>query len=141
MGAKTFLEEHSSAAARVAAATKQVQAQVAQLSSPPTSAQLQLLAKRAAEARRELIAASEWNVAGQGQEGAEEEDVPRAEAQVTESASELAAALAPLRAPGTAPSAATLARYRSKLASASGQWDEGISQLWYLAHAAHPPTI
>jgi type IV pilus biogenesis protein CpaD/CtpE len=140
-GAKTFLSEHSGAAANIAKSTKQLQLEVSRLSSAPSASQLSVLARTAAEAHRGLIAASEWSVAGQGEEGAEEEDVPRAETQVIEGATELAAAVALLSAHPGAPRASALAGYRSKLAPGRGEWDEGISQLWYLAHASHPPTL
>ena len=60
---------------------------------------------------------------------------------MTEGAAELAAAASALQAYAHAPSAAELADYASKLASGRTQWNEGISQLWYLAHASHPPTV
>jgi hypothetical protein len=141
MGASTFRGDHGAAAARVAAATKDVEADVARLSSHPSSAQLLDLAHAAALARRELVAAGEWAVAGQGEEGAEEEDVPRAETQVTEAATEMAGAMTALQGYARAPSTAALSRYASKLAPARQQWDEGISQLWFLAHAAGAPTV
>jgi hypothetical protein len=141
MGASTFRGDHGAAAARVAAATKTVEADVARLASHPSSAQLLLLARAAALARRELVAAGEWDVPGQGEEGAEEEDVPRAATQVTEAANEMAGAMAVLQGYAHTPSTAALARYESKLAPARQQWDEGISQLWFLAHAAGAPTV
>jgi hypothetical protein len=140
-GAKAFLDEHAAVAARLAASTRLLEAQIAQLSSTPTRSQLTLLARAATQARPRLRAASEWNVAGAGEEGAEEEDVPRAETQVTEAAAELAAVMSALQRYARAPSASALARNRSKLSVARGQWNEGISQLWYLAHTAHPPTL
>ena len=99
------------------------------------------LARAAAEAHGDAAQASAWSVAGRGEEGAEEEDVPRAETQVTEGAGELVSAMAALQAYARAPSAASLARYKSRLASGKAQWNEGISQLWYLAHASDPPTL
>jgi hypothetical protein len=140
MGASTFRGDHGAAAVRVAAATKSVEADVARLSSHPGSTQLLLLGRAAALAHRELVAAGEWAVAGQGEEGAEEEDVPRAETQVTEAATEMAGAMTALQGYARAPSTAALARYASKLVPARQQWDEGISQLWFLAHAAGAPT-
>jgi len=141
MGASTFRGDHGAAAERIATATRAVAADVERLSSHPSSAQLTSLARAAALARRELLAAGEWAVAGQGEEGAEEEDVPRAETQVTEAATEIAAAMAALQDYARSPSAAVLARYDSKLAPARQQWNEGIFQLWYLAHAARAPTL
>jgi hypothetical protein len=140
-GAKTFLDEHAGAAARLATSTKLFEAALARLASSPTPSQLAALAGAAAQAHPELLRASEWSVAGQGEEGAEEEDVPRAESQVTEAAAELAGVSAALEAYARAPSAVALARNRSKLSAARGQWDEGISQLWYLAHTSHAPTL
>ena len=141
MGAASFRGEHGAAAARVASATKAVQGELARLGGDPRPSQLGPLERGATEARRVLVAASEWDVAGAGQEGAEEEDVPRAETQVTEGASGLADAMSALQAYARAPSAAALARFEQKLAPARQQWNEGISQLWYLAHAAGAPTL
>ncbi len=140
-GAKTFLGEHAAAAARLAAATRTVEGELARLSRSPNRAQLKLLARAAGEVHPQLVKASEWSVAGQGEEGAEEEDVPRAETQVVEAAMELVGATAGLQTYARAPSASALARYESKLSTARGQWNEGISQLWYLAHTAHPPML
>ncbi len=136
-----FLDEHSAGASRVATTAKAVRAEVARLSSSPTRSQLGRLAAAAGEAHRDAVQAGAWNVAGRGEEGAEEEDVPRAEGQVTEGADDIASAMSALQAYARAPSAAALARYESEFASGRTQWDEGISQLWYLAHASHPPTV
>jgi hypothetical protein len=140
-GARTFLDEHAAAAAQLAASTKLVAGALARLASTPARSQLALLARAAAQAHPELQTASEWSIAGQGEEGAEEEDVPRAETQVTEAAAELAAVMSALEAYASAPRAGALARAQSKLSAARGPWNEGISQLWYLAHTAHPPTL
>jgi hypothetical protein len=140
-GAAAFRREHAVQAARMAATTKTVELEISRLSPVPISAQLVRLARAAAEAHGEAAKASAWNVAGRGEEGAEEEDVPRAETQVTEGAGELVSAMSALQAYARAPSAASLARYKSGLASVKAQWNEGISQLWYLAHASDPPTF
>lgn len=140
-GASTFVTEHGAAPASVVSATRAVESAVSQLSSQPTRGQLGSLADVAAQAHRDLVAASEWNVAGRGEEGAEEEDVPRAETQVTEGAGELAGAMSALSSYARAPRAAALASYRSRLAFGRTQWNEGISELWYLAHDSHPPTV
>jgi hypothetical protein len=141
MWGSAFRAEHGAEAARVATATKALEGQVARLRGDPRRSQLELLGRGAAQARRVLVAASEWDVAGAGQEGAEEEDVPRAETQVTEGASELAGAMTALQSYARAPSATALARVEQKLAPARQQWNEGISQLWYLAHASGAPTL
>jgi hypothetical protein len=140
-GAAAFRREHAVQAARMAATTKAVELEISRLPPAPTSAQLARLARAAAEAHGEAAQASAWNVAGRGEEGAEEEDVPRAETQVTEGAGEAAGAMSALQTYTRAPSAAALASYRSKLANGKTEWDEGISQLWYLAHASDPPTL
>ncbi len=140
-GARTFISEHGAIAASVAAATLEAEAAASRVAARPTRPQLSRLAALGAQARRELLAAAEWNVAGRGEEGAEEEDVPRAESQVTEGAGEIASAMSSLDAYAHAPSAATLAAYQTKLAEGRSQWNEGISQLWYLAHTASPPTV
>lgn len=140
-GAARFRGEHAAAAARAIASAKAVESELAGLALAPTRAQLARLAQAAGEAHGELLEASEWNVAGRGEEGAEEEDVPRAETQVTEGAGEVAGAMSALQTYARAPSATPLASYRSKLANGRTEWDEGISQLWYLAHASDPPTL
>lgn len=140
-GAVTFRDEHAGAAARLAAAAQAVEREISRLSVAPTKAQLGTLAKAAAQAHGDAVQAGEWHVAGRGEEGAEEEDVPRAEMQATEGAGELVSAMSALQAYAWAPSAASLTRYRSELASGQTQWNEGISQLWYLAHASNPPTF
>ncbi len=137
VGATAFLNEHAARAARTAAATKAVEAEVSRLSSSPTRPQLERLARAASEAHRNVVQAGEWNVA----DGGEEEDLPRAEAEVTEGANELANAMSALLAYARAPSAAALARYESELAHGRERWNEGISQLWYLAHESNPPTV
>jgi hypothetical protein len=135
-GATSFLSEHVVGVARAAAATKAVEAEVSRLSSSPTRPQLERLARAAAKGHRNLVPASEWNVA----EG-EEEDLPQAEAEVTEGANELANAMSALLAYARAPSGAALARYESELAHGREKWNGGISQLWYLAHESNPPTV
>jgi hypothetical protein len=140
-GAASYREEHGVAAAQLAATTKALELDVSRLSPVPTRAQLGQLAQAATKAQDEAAQAGAWNVPGRNEEGAEEEDVPRAETQVAEGAGELASAMSALRAYASAPSAAALAGYQSKLANGRTQWNEGISQLWYLAHASDPPTL
>jgi hypothetical protein len=142
--ASSFLEEHASTATRAAAATRAVEAQVAHLSRTPDDTQLSALAATAAKARRATLRASEWDISKSGEggeEGAEEEDLPRAETEATEAADELARAMSVLETYTRRPSAAALARYRSKLAHGREVWNESISQLWYLAHEPHPPDV
>src|SRR5271166_732216 len=110
-GAATFRDEHAVPAARLAATTKALELEISRLSPAPTAAQLVGLARAAAQAHGEAAGASAWHVAGRGEEGAEEEDLPRAETQVTEGAGELASAMSALQSYVRAPSAAALAGY------------------------------
>ena len=108
------------------------------MSRPPTSSQLEQLARVAGEEHRDAVQAQGWNVA----EGAEEgEDLPLAESQVNEGANDLAKATSALLAYARAPDAAALARYQDGLTVGRERWNEGIAQLWFLAHETNPPTI
>jgi hypothetical protein len=139
--AAAFVKGHVIAAVHAAVATKAVEAEVSRLSSPPTRSQLERLARAAGKDRRNLVHASEWAVAGGGEQGGEEEDLPRAEAQVTNGANELARAMSLLQAYARTPSAAALARYATQLDHGREAWDEGISELWHLGHESNPPTV
>jgi hypothetical protein len=136
--ADSFLVGHIAAAARVAAATKAVEAEAAALPRSATAAELGRLGHAAAQGRRGLVTASEWDVAG---EGAEEEDLPRAESELSEGADELAHAMSALEAYARAPRASALARYERELSVGREQWNEGISQVWYLDHRPNPPIV
>jgi hypothetical protein len=142
--AGTFYEEHAAAARRAAAATGAVADDVSRLPSPPSPSQLQQIVPAAAQARRDDVQAGEWNIAKSGEggeEGAEEEDLPRAETEATEAADALAGAMSALQTYIRAPSAAALAGYQSKLAHGREQWDESVTQLWFLAHKHGPPLV
>lgn len=142
--AAAFVDEHAAVAARVARSARAVEAVVSQLSHPPSQAQLSGLDAAAGAARRSAVLASEWGVSrgGEGgEEGAEEEDLPRAQTEAGEAATDLVGAMSALETYVRAPSASVLARYRSELAHGREVWDESISQLWYLAHRRSPPTI
>ena len=141
MGARSFYEEHAKAAASIAVATKALELEISRLPTSPTRSQLTMLALGASQTHTQLLQVSDWKVAGQGEEGAEEEDVPRAETQVAEGAEELASAMSSLGSYARLPQAATIAKYRSKLAGGRASWNEGISQLWYLAHKSTPPKL
>ena len=140
-GAKSFYEEHATAATGVAATTKAVEAEVSRLPSSPTRSQLATLVPAVSQAHTSLEQVSGWKIAGQGEEGAEEEDVPRAETQVAEGAEELRSAMSALGSYALAPTASTLAHYNSKLANGRISWNEGIAQLWHLAHKSTPPKL
>ena len=142
--ATTFLNEHAVTATRVAVATKAVAAAASRLSRSPSRSQLEQLAHAAAQARRSSVLAGEWNVAKSGEggeEGVEEEDLPRAETEATESANELAGAMAALEAYTRAPTEAAFARYQSKLAHGREVWDESIAEIWHLANHSSPPIV
>lgn len=141
MGAGTFHSEHGAAAVSLAASVKRLEHQFSQLSSPPTRMQLQALARNAGMAHGDAVRAGRWNIAGQGEEGAEEEDVPRAETQVVEGADALTNALSALQSYARASSASTRARYERELAAGRTEWNEGIFQLWFLAHRSNAPTV
>lgn len=139
--ASQFVGEHRLAATRAARATKAVEQQASVHSRATDSAGLEGLGQSARTARRKLVQAGEWAAAGGGMEGVEEEDLPRAESQITEAADELAGAMAAIQAYVRTPRAAILARYESRLLKGREQWDEGISELWHLARAADPPLL
>lgn len=140
-GAASFLNEHATATIRLAGMTRALDAQASRLTGSATPAELAQLAKAAEALRRYAIKASEWDVPGAGEEGAEEEDLPRAASQVTEGAGEVASAMSDLSAYAKDRKTVALRHYKGKLANASTEWNEGVAQLWYLAHRSHAPTI
>ncbi len=143
--ARTFVDEHLNEASRVAAAIKDDELGLRELPPRPSRAQLARLLRTVSTGRRDVVAAGEWHTvavsAASAEEGGEEEDIPRAETQATEGASKLATALSALQSYARAPSAPALASYRSELAAGREQWNEGIAQLWHLAHMPSAPTI
>ncbi|HMD56476.1 MAG TPA: hypothetical protein VKG82_03285 [Solirubrobacteraceae bacterium] len=136
-GADVFYREHAGEAARAAAATRTVQAAVSRLSRPPTQTQLEQLSLDARRGRRDVVPASEWSVTENG----EEEDVSQAELELNEGATAFLMAMAALRAYARAPRQSELAVYEDQLAHGRERWDQGIRQLWYLAHQPNPPTV
>jgi hypothetical protein len=142
--ANVFVSEHGGTAARAAAAVKVVDGELTLLSSPPTPAQLRRLGQAAARARRSALRAGEWDVSKNtegGEEGVEEEDLPRSETEATTAANELARAMSALEVYVRAPSAHALAAFRTKLAHAKELWNESVTQLWFLAHRSSAPDI
>jgi hypothetical protein len=136
-GARAFFSAHSGAAKSAAQAADVAQAELSKLSPAPTARQLATLTRAAATAHRELVIVSEWNTL----QGGEEEDLQQSEIEVTEGATHLAGAMAALRIYASAPRRAALVRYRSELAFGRSRWNEGIVQLWYLAHRSDAPTV
>ncbi len=139
--ATAFIDEHATVATRAAAATKVVEADVSRLSSAPTRSQLQRLARAAAQGHRDIVLAGEWNVSEAGEAGVEEEDLPRAETETTDGADELADAVSAVQAYARAPDASARASFERELARGREQWNEGIAQVWYLAHESDPPIV
>jgi hypothetical protein len=143
--ATMFVDEHLTEASRVAAAIKADELGLTQLPPHPARAQLAGLLRTVSTGRGGVVAAGEWHTvavsAERAEEGGEEEDIPRAETQAREGATELAAALSALQSYARSPSAHALASYRSELAAGREQWNEGIAQLWHLAHMSNAPTI
>jgi hypothetical protein len=135
-GANDFYRAHAHEAARAAAAARAVQNAVAGLPPQPTAAQLQALATAARRGRRYIAPASEWSVTENG----EEEDLSQAELELNEGANAFLDATYALRSYARVPRAATLARYRQELASGRERWNQGVHELWYLAHEPDPPT-
>ncbi len=136
-----FLEEHSRAAVHLAQMTRAVAAEVGGLDGAGSPSQLTRLARAASETHAYAVAASEWNIPGGGEEGAEEEDVPRASSQVAEGAGEVAKAMAYLKTYARTPRTLALRHYKGSLANARIDWNEGIAHLYFLAHRAHAPTL
>ncbi len=140
--ANSFLREHAAAASATALAARTVESEAAALSARAPSAEaIRRLAHEAIRAHRAAVHASEWSPPASSQAGSEEEDLQRAEAQVTEGADELAHATAAIEGYVRSPRAAVLARYESEMAHAREQWNEGISQVWFLARRSNPPTL
>jgi len=135
------MREHGAVAARLALATRAVELEAARLSGSVSPSRLRQLERAAGRARRDAVQAGEWSAAVGGGENLEQEDLPRAEAQVTSGADELAGAMVALRAYARALVPAAIERYRSRLARGREQWDEGITEVWHLAHASNPPIV
>ncbi len=126
----------------MASATHALEHAAGGLPAPAGAAGLQQLTRAAVTARRAAARASEWDAAGESAEASlEEEDLPRAEAQVTSAAGELVRAVVAIQAYARTRGAGTLARYRNKLGAAREQWDEGVVEIWRLAKEADPPAL
>jgi hypothetical protein len=136
-GAAAFVNEHAAVALRAGGEAKAVEAAMARSFDALDPKQQAQLVVAASKARRDMVAASEWDDA----EGGVEENLQQAEAESIEGASHLAIAMAAARSFASRHSASALARYRSQLAYGRQRWDEGVFELWYLAHRHDPPTI
>lgn len=136
-GVDVFLKQHSTEASRAARAMKNIEEAVSQFPAQPTSSQLQAVSQVAIRSRRDVAAASEWGVSESG----EEEDLGQAQIEVNAGADSVLQAIFSIRAYARTPRATLLASVKRQLASARVQWNDGISQLWYLARKPNPPTI
>jgi hypothetical protein len=140
--ASSFVRQHAAAANAAAAAARALESEAAGLASRASDgAALERLARAASRAHRTAVQASDWSPSASSEAGSEEENVQRAEAQVTEGAEELARATASIESYARARAPAAHARYASEMAHAREQWNEGIAQLWFLAHRTNPPTL
>jgi hypothetical protein len=142
--AVTFLDEHGREAVRDAQATRSVEAGASGLTRSTSRPKVHLLSRTAEIARRADVEAGEWNLANAGEggeEGLEEEDLPRAEVETTEAAGELATAMTALQAYLRTSAPDSLDRYRTELARGRERWNESVTQLWHLAHRSSPPTL
>ncbi len=136
-GAETFYSEHAAGVRSAVSAAKAAATDLSGLSTPPSPAQLGRLALYARRLRRAVVPAANWSVSEHG----EEADVMQAETEVGEGAGYLIKAASALHAYANGPNQASLALYRSQLGRGRELWNNGVIQLWYLAHKAAPPTI
>jgi hypothetical protein len=136
-GAAAFVNEHAAVALRAGGEAKAVEAAMARSSEALDAKQQAQLVLDAAKAHRDMAAASEWDDA----EGGMEENLQQAEAESIEGASHLVIAMAAARDYASGHGAGALSRYRSQLAYGRQRWDEGVFELWHLAHRHDPPTI
>ena len=136
-GAAAFVNAHAAVALRAGSEAKTVEAAMARAAGALDPSQEAQLVTAAGKADRDMVAASEWDDPESGME----ENLEQAEAESIEGASHLAIAMAAARDYASRHGAAALARYRSQLAFGRQRWDEGVFELWYLAHRHGPPTI
>ena len=136
-GAKTFISEHGTEVVAVRESARNLTLAIDKLASTHGQNQLGEVARIAQEGHDRIAAAhAEWTTS----ESSEEEDLANAEVQIDEAAAELKNAMGQLVAYGN-PSRAALARYAKQLAAGREKWDEGVTEIWFLAHRRDPPTI
>jgi hypothetical protein len=136
-GSETFYREHAAEASQAAAAARAVAADVGGLPAKPSTAALEAIAVAEHRTRRDLLAASKWTVSENG----EEEGVSQAEKEVNEATGALLQAMTDIRIYAQDRRPVALANYRKELALGREYWDQGITQLWFVAHKAGPPKI
>jgi hypothetical protein len=136
-GAEAFYREHSAEAAHTAEAARALGSELAGLGPKPSASQLEALAVDEHRTRRDLLAAAKWTVAENG----EEEGVSQAEREINEGTGALLRAMAEVRLYARTRRPGDIAGYRLELASGREYWNQGVTELWYVAHKPAPPKI
>lgn len=136
-GAGTFYSQHRRAAVTAAKAVRAMESDLPAAPGGAGASQRAALEVLALRAKRRMTPASEWA----GPERGEEENLQQAETEVSEAAQDVLKAIRSLRRYASTGSASALSSYRSQMVPAREKWNEGITQLWYLAHQHDPPTI
>jgi len=136
-GSEAFYREHAGEAAEAAAATRALAANVAGLPATPSAKALEALAVDEHRTRRDLLAAAKWTVI----ESTEEEGVSQAEKEISEATGALLKAMTDIRIYTHDRRPVALADYNKELALGREYWDQGISELWHVAHKTAPPKI
>lgn len=145
--ADRYVSEHESGATRAASAVRTLEGALRRARPDAEASRRQELERAAELARRAAVRAGEWSSAGsgeagsEGEPGSEDEDLPRAEAQVTEGADQLAQAAVSVEAYERRAKPSARALSEAQLARGRELWNEGITQLWFLAHRRNPPTV
>jgi hypothetical protein len=136
-GAEAFYREHGAEAAQTAQAARALGAEVAGLPARPSTSRLEALAVAEHRTRRDLLAAAKWTVVEDG----EEEGVSQATKEINEGTGALLQAMTEIRLYASTLRPGYLADYRTELARGREYWNQGITQLWYVAHKSSPPKI
>ncbi len=136
-GANTFLREHGGEARHAAALVSALSVAVKTLPATPSGAQLQAIAVDGHMAHRALLAASNWTVSEDG----EEEGVSQAEKEIHEGTEALLNAAVDIHLYSLRARPRSLAAYRRELAAGREYWDQGITELWFVAKKPSPPRI
>jgi hypothetical protein len=134
--ARAYIEEHGDDAKRVAVNVEIVQLQVGRLAKSETETLVNELAQSAREAHDNLDSLRN-NFASGSYDG----EVEQAAVKIFSSADSLKNAMGAMVAYTGNPNPATLAHFSTQYTPAKGEWNEGISAMWRLAHKSHPPTI
>jgi len=136
-GSESFYREHAGEAGQTAAAVRALAADVMRLPASPSRAALEALAVKEHHARRELLGVSKWVVS----ESSEEEGVSQAEKEIEEATGALLQAGTDIRIYAHDRRPVALANYRKQLALGREYWNQGITELWFVAHRTGAPRI